>query len=43
VAGAALDANADLRIIDQLSQPPDHPVLMSFPESFYLKGLICKK
>lgn len=43
VAGAALDANADLRIIDQLSQSPDHPVLMSFPESFYLKGLICKK
>lgn len=43
VAGAALDANADLRILDQLSQSPDHPVLMSFPESFYLKGLICKK
>ncbi len=43
VAGAALDANVDLRIIDQLSQSPDHPVLMSFPESFYLKGLICKK
>lgn len=43
VAGAALDANVDMRIVDQLSQSPDHPVLMSFPESFYLKGLICKK
>lgn len=43
VAGAALDANVDLRIIDQLSQSPDHPVLLSFPESFYLKGLICQK
>ena len=43
VAGAALDAGAEIRIIDQLSQSPDHPVLMSFPESFYLKGLICKK
>ncbi len=43
IAGAALDAHADLQIIDQLSQSPDHPVLMSFPESFYLKGLICKK
>ncbi len=43
VAGAALDANTDLRIIDQLSQSPDHPVLTSFPESFYLKGLICQK
>lgn len=43
IAGAALDANVDLRIIDQLSQSPDHPVLVSFPESFYLKGLICQK
>ena len=43
VAGAALDANVDMRIIDQLSQSPDHPVLTSFPESFYLKGLICEK
>ncbi len=43
IAGAALDASVDLRIIDQLSQSPDHPVLASFPESFYLKGLICEK
>ncbi len=43
IAGAALDAKVDLRIIDQLSQSPDHPVLASFPESFYLKGLICQK
>ena len=43
VAGAALDAGADLRILEQLSQSADHPVLLSFPESFYLKGLICKK
>jgi 23S rRNA (cytosine1962-C5)-methyltransferase len=43
IAGAALDASVDLRIIDQLSQSPDHPVLTSFPESFYLKGLICVK
>lgn len=43
VAGAALDASVDLRIIDQLSQSPDHPVLTSFPEGFYLKGLICQK
>ncbi len=43
IAGAALDAGVDLRVIDQLSQSPDHPVLLSFPESFYLKGLVCKK
>ena len=34
VAGAALDASVDLRIVDQLSQSPDHPVLVSFPEVF---------
>ena len=22
--------------------PPDHPVLLSFPESLYLKGLLCR-
>jgi 23S rRNA (cytosine1962-C5)-methyltransferase len=43
VAGAALDANCDLQIIDQLSQAGDHPILTSFPESMYLKGLICIK
>jgi len=24
------------------SQPPDHPVLAVFPESEYLKGVICQ-
>ncbi len=43
VAGAALDANCDLQVIDQLSQAGDHPILTSFPESMYLKGLICIK
>lgn len=43
VAGAAQDAGVEIRIVDTLSQSPDHPVLLSFPESFYLKGLICKK
>jgi len=43
VAGAANDAGVDLRIIEHLSQSSDHPVLLNFPESFYLKGLICKK
>jgi 23S rRNA (cytosine1962-C5)-methyltransferase len=25
-----------------LSQSADHPVLLSFPESAYLKGLLCR-
>ncbi len=41
VAGAALDAGVDAQIIEHLSQAPDHPVALNFPEGAYLKGLIC--
>lgn len=40
VAGAALDARRNLRIIGRLDQPSDHPVPLAFPEAGYLKGLI---
>jgi 23S rRNA (cytosine1962-C5)-methyltransferase len=40
VADAAIDAGRDLRILRWLSQGPDHPVLASFPEGRYLKGLV---
>ena len=40
VAGAALDARRNLRIIGRLDQPSDHPVPLNFPEAAYLKGLI---
>ncbi len=42
VAGAALDAGVDARIIDLLRQGPDHPVALNFPEGAYLKGIICQ-
>ncbi len=42
VAGAALDAKVDARIIAHLSQGPDHPIALNFPEGAYLKGLICQ-
>jgi 23S rRNA (cytosine1962-C5)-methyltransferase len=42
VFGASVDAGRDLQIVRFLSQGPDHPVLVSFPESAYLKGLICQ-
>lgn len=42
VSGAALDAGVDARIVGQLSQAPDHPISVYFPEGFYLKGLICQ-
>ncbi|HET6350205.1 MAG TPA: class I SAM-dependent methyltransferase, partial [Candidatus Krumholzibacteria bacterium] len=42
VAWAGLDAGRDLQIIRRLGQGADHPVLAAFPESEYLKGLICR-
>jgi 23S rRNA (cytosine1962-C5)-methyltransferase len=42
VAGAALDAGVEAQILRRLTQAPDHPVLLSFPESAYLKGLVCR-
>lgn len=42
IAGAALDAQVDARIEKWLHAAPDHPVALSFPESEYLKGLLCR-
>jgi 23S rRNA (cytosine1962-C5)-methyltransferase len=39
---AATDANRPVQIIEKLGQPSDHPILLSFPESEYLKGFICR-
>lgn len=40
VAHAARDAGRELRLIAQRGQPPDHPVVLSAPETEYLKCLI---
>jgi 23S rRNA (cytosine1962-C5)-methyltransferase len=42
IAGAALDAGVDAQIIHHLHASADHPVLLSFPEGAYLKGLVLK-
>jgi 23S rRNA (cytosine1962-C5)-methyltransferase len=42
VAGAALDAGVDARIELWLHAAADHPVALNFPESEYLKGLLCR-
>ena len=39
---AATDANRFVQIIERLGQGSDHPVLLSFPESEYLTGFICR-
>ncbi len=41
IFGAALDTGRDLRILEHMSQAPDHPVSITFPEGSYLCGLIC--
>ena len=43
IAGAAADADIDARITMRLTASADHPVLLSFPEGDYLKGLICQR
>ena len=42
IAGAALDAHVDAQIMQQLHARADHPVLLSFPEGAYLKGLLLR-
>ncbi len=42
VAGAALDAGVDAQIVHRLHASADHPVLLSFPEGAYLKGLVLR-
>ncbi len=41
VFAAALDAGREARIVTWFGQSPDHPVLLTFPEAAYLKGLLC--
>ncbi len=42
VFGAALDAGRDVQVLSRLFQGEDHPVLLTFPEGAYLKGLLCR-
>ncbi len=42
IFGASVDAGRDVQILERLSQASDHPILLSFPESEYLKGFICR-
>jgi len=42
IAGAALDAGVDVQIVHHLHASADHPVLLSFPEGAYLKGLVLR-
>ena len=40
VTAAAIEAGRHVRILNQLSQPADHPINIFHPEGAYLKGLV---
>lgn len=42
VDDAAIDSERSVKFIKQLTQSADHPVLSSFPEGLYLKGIVCE-
>ena len=42
IFGASVDAGRDVQILEKLSQAADHPILLAFPESEYLKGFVCR-
>ena len=42
LAEAAVDAKKDFQVIARTRQGLDHPVALSFPEGFYLKGVILR-
>ncbi len=43
VREAALKTHSDLQLLEERRQPPDHPVLLAFPEGRYLKFFIFRK
>ncbi len=40
VVSSAIQSGRDIKVLQQLSQPADHPVSMVHPEGEYLKGLV---
>jgi len=43
IASAAADARADVAVVEKRMQGRDHPVLMTVPETYYLKCFILRK
>ena len=43
IASAALDAHTDVTVVEKRMQGRDHPVLMTVPETYYLKCFILRK
>jgi 23S rRNA (cytosine1962-C5)-methyltransferase len=43
IASAAVDAHANVAVVEKRMQGRDHPVLMTVPETYYLKCFILRK
>ena len=43
LAAASVDAHADVAVVEKRMQGRDHPVLMTVPETYYLKCFILRK
>jgi 23S rRNA (cytosine1962-C5)-methyltransferase len=43
IAQAAIDAHVDVAVVEKRMQARDHPVLMTVPETYYLKCFILRK
>lgn len=42
ITAAAIEANRNVRVLQQLHQPCDHPFQLAHPEGEYLKGLVLR-
>jgi len=42
VFSASLEAECDVQIVEKLGQASDHSILVTLPESEYLKGFVCR-
>ena len=43
VASAAIDTHAEIALVEKRTQGRDHPILITVPETYYLKCLILRK
>jgi 23S rRNA (cytosine1962-C5)-methyltransferase len=43
LASAVVDAHAEVTVVEKRMQGRDHPVLMTVPETYYLKCFVLRK
>lgn len=42
IFSASLEADREVQILEKLGQANDHPILVTLPETEYLKGMVCR-